>query len=116
MLTPRKKTKHLFFNHLIVLDIEGFNCGNKPLIIKEICACSANSIDTIHFLPPIQFPNLSKEEKKAYNWESKFLHGLRCDEGDDLYSNLDQIFYSIRLRNPNSHFFGKRTQKICFIR
>ena len=92
MLTQRKKTKKLFFNHLIILDIEGFKCGKKPLIIKELSVCSANTIDTIHFLPPVQFNNLSKEEKKAYNWVSKFLHGLRWDEGEYPYSYLDQIF------------------------
>ena len=76
MLTQRKKTKKLFFNHIIILDIEGFECGKKPVIIKELSVCSANTIDTIHFLPPVQFNNLSKEQKKAYNWVSKFLHGL----------------------------------------
>ena len=111
MLTQRKKTKKLFFNHLIILDIEGFKCGKKPLIIKELSVCSANTIDTIHFLPPVQFNNLSKEEKKAYNWVSKFLHGLRWDEGEYPYSYLDQIFDSIRLSNPNSHLFAKGTQK-----
>ena len=64
MLTQRKKTKKLFFNHLIILDIQGFKCGKKPLIIKELSVCSANTIDIIHFLPPVQFNNLSKEEKK----------------------------------------------------
>ena len=64
MLTQRKKTKKLFFHHLIILDIEGFKCGKKPLIIKELSVCSASTIDTIHFLPPVQFNNLSKEEKK----------------------------------------------------
>ena len=54
MLTQRKKTKNLFFNHLIVLDTEGFKCGKKPLIIKELSVCSANTIDTIHFLSSIQ--------------------------------------------------------------
>ena len=111
MLTQRKKTKKLFFNHLIILDIEGFKCGKKPLIIKELSVCSANTIDTINFLPPVQFNNLSKEEKKAYNCVSKFLHGLRWDEGEYPYSYLNQIFDSIRLRNPNSHFFAKGTQK-----
>ena len=81
------------------------------MIIKELSVCSANTIDTIHFLPPVQFNNLSKEEKKAYNWVSEFLHGLRWDKGEYPYSYLDQIFDSIRLRNPNSHFFAKNTQK-----
>ena len=111
MLTQEKKTKNLFFNHLIILDIEGFKCGKKPLIIKELSVCSANTIDTILFLPPVQFNNLSKEEKKAYNWVSKFLHGLRWDEGEYPYSYLDQFSDSIRLRNRNSHFFAKGTQK-----
>ena len=111
MLTQRKKTKKLFSNHLIILDIEGFKCGKKPLIIKELSVCSANTIDTIHFLPPVQFNNLSKEEKKAYSWVSKFLHGLRWDEGEYPYSYLDQIFDSIHLRNPYSHFLAKGTQK-----
>ena len=70
MLTQRKKTKNLFFNHLIILDIEGFKSGKKPLIIKELSVCSANTIDTINFLPPVQFNNLSKEKKKADNWVS----------------------------------------------
>ena len=112
MLTQRKKTKKLFFNYLIILDIEGFKCGKKSLIIKELSVCSANTTDTIHFLPPVQLNNLSKEEKKAYNWVSKLLYGLRWDEGDYPYSYLDQFFDSIRLRNPNSHFFfAKSTQK-----
>ena len=64
MLTQRKKTKNLFFNHLILVNIEEFKCGKKPLIIKELSVCSANSVVTIHFLPPVQFDNLSKEEKK----------------------------------------------------
>ena len=105
MLTQRKKTKKLFFNHLIILDIEGFKCGKKSLIIEELSVCSANTIDTILFLPPVQFNKLSKEEKNAYNWVSKFLHGLRWDKGEYPYSYLDQIFDSIRLRKPNSHFF-----------
>ena len=107
MLTQREKTKKLFFNHLIVLDIEGFKCGKKPLIINELSNCSAYTIDTIHFLAPVQFNNLSKEEKKAYKWVSKFLHGLRWDLGEYFFSYLDQIFDSIRLRNPNSHFLLK---------
>ena len=111
MLTQRKKNKKLFFNHLIILDVEGFKYGKKPLIIKELSVCSANTIDTIQSLPPVQFNNSSKEEKKAYNWVSKFLHGLRWDKGEYPYSYLDQIFGSIRLRNPNSHFFAKSTQK-----
>ena len=86
MLTQRKKTKNLFFNHLLILDIEGFKCGKKPLIIKKLSVCSANTIDTIQFLPPVQFNNLSKEEKKAYNWVFKFLHGLLWDEGEYPYS------------------------------
>ena len=57
MLTQRKKTKKLFFNHLIILDIEGFKCGKKPLIIKELSVCSANTIDTFHFLPNISAIN-----------------------------------------------------------
>ena len=93
----------MFFNHLIKSDIEGFKCGKKHLIIKELSVCSANTIDTIHFLPTDQF----KEEKKAYNWVSKYLHGLRWDEGEYSYSYLDQVFDSIRLRNPNSHFLLK---------
>ena len=105
MLTQEKKTKNLFFNHLIILDIEGFKCGKKPLIIKELSVCSANTNDTILFLPPVQFNNLSREEKKAYNWVSKFLHAQYP------YSYLDQFFDSIRLRNQNSHFFAKGTQK-----
>ena len=111
MLTQRKKTKKLFFNHLIILDIEGFKCGKKPLIIKELSVCSANTIDTIHFLPPVQFNNLSEEEKKAYNWVCKFLHALRWDKCEYPYSYLDQIFDSICLRNPNSNFFAKSAQK-----
>ena len=112
MLTQRKKSKNLFFNHLVVLDLnEAFKCGKKPLIKKELSVCSANSIDTNYFLPPVQFNNLSKEEKTADNWVSKFLHGLRWDKGEYPYSYLDQIFDSIRLRNPNSHFFAKGTQK-----
>ena len=79
--------------------------------MKELSVFSANSIDTIHFLPPVQFKNLSKDEKKAYNRVSKFLHGLRWDEGEYTFSYLDQIFDSIRLRNPNSRFFAKVTQK-----
>ena len=89
MLTHRKKTKTLFFNHLIILAIERFECGKKPLIIKELSVCSANSIDTIHFLPPVQFNNLSIEEKKAHNWVSLILRGLRWDEGEYPYSYLD---------------------------
>ena len=81
MLAQRKKTKNLFFNHPIILDIEGFKCGKKPLIRKGLSVCSAKTIDTIHFLPPVQFINLSKEEKKAYIWVSKFLHGFHWDEG-----------------------------------
>ena len=112
MLTQRKKAKNLFFNHLIILDIEGFKYGKKPLIINELSVCSANTIDTIHFLPPVQFNNLSKEKKKAYNGVFKFLHGPRWDRGGEYpYSYLDQIFDSIRLRNPNSHFFAKSLQK-----
>ena len=107
MLTQRKKTKKLFFNHLIILDNEGFKCGKKPLIIKELSIFSANTIDTIHFLPPVQFNNLSKEEKKAYNWVSKFLHGLRWDEGEYPYSHLNQNFDSIRLRNQIPIFLLK---------
>ena len=55
---------------------EGFNCGKKPLIIKELSVCSANSIDTFRFLSSVQFNNLSKEEKKAYNWVSNFYTGF----------------------------------------
>ena len=112
MLTQRKKATNLFFNHPIILDIEGFKCSKKPFIIKELSVCSANKIDTIHFLPPVHFLNLSKEEKKAYNWVSKFLHGLRWDEGAYPYSYLDEICDSNRLRNPISHFFCKGTQNL----
>ena len=91
MLTQRKKTKNLIFNHLFILDIEGFKCDKKPLIIKELSVCSANSIDTIHFLPPVQFNNLSKllQLTNAYNWVSKFLHRSFCDKGEHPYSYLD---------------------------
>ena len=54
MLTQRKKTKKLFFNHLIILDIEGFKYGKKPLIIKELSVCSANTIDSFSATNPIQ--------------------------------------------------------------
>ena len=76
MLTQRKKTKNLFFNHLIILDIEGFKYGKKPLIINELSVCSANTIDTIHFLPPVQFNNLSKEKKKLTMGYLNFYTGL----------------------------------------
>ena len=35
--------------------------------MKKFSVYSANTIDKIHFLPPSQFNNLSKEDKKAYN-------------------------------------------------
>ena len=50
--------------------------------MKKLSTFSANTIDTIHFLPPIQFNNLSKEDKKAYNCVTTFLHGNRWDEGE----------------------------------
>ena len=111
MLTHRKKTRKLFFNRPIILDIEGFNCGKKPFIIKEISVCFDTKIDTIHFLPSVPFNTLSKEEKKVLNWISKFLHGVRCHEGEYPYSYLDQICDSISLRNPNSQFFARGIQK-----
>ena len=64
ILTQRKKTKNLFFSRPIIVDIEGFKCGKKPFIVKKFSVCSAYTIDTIHFLPPVQFNKLSKEEKK----------------------------------------------------
>ena len=82
MLTQRKKTKNWFFNRPINLDNEAFKFVKKPFIIKELTVCSANTIDTIQFLPPVPFNTLSKEEKKAYNWVSKILHGLRWDKGE----------------------------------
>ena len=108
MFTERKKSKKLFFNRPIILDIEGFKCGKKPFIIKELSVCSANTIDKIiHFLPPLPFNTLSKGEKKAYNWVSKFLYGLPWDKCEHPYSYLDRICDSIRLRNPNSQFLLK---------
>ena len=43
--------------------------------------------------------------EKAYNWVSKFLHGLRWDRGEYPYSYLDQICDSIPLRNQNFSLF-----------
>ena len=77
MLTQKNKTKNLNFDRSIFLDFEWLKSGKKPLIIKELSVCSAYTVGTVHFLPPVQFNNLSKEEKKGYNWVSKFLHGLR---------------------------------------
>ena len=105
MLTQRKKTRKLFFKRPIILDIEGLKCGKKLFIIKEFSVCSDITIDIIHFLPSVQFNTLSKEDKKVLNWVSKFLHGVRCHEGENPYSYLDQICDSIPLRNPNSQFF-----------
>ena len=87
-----------------------FKCSKKLFTIKEFSVRSAKTIDTIHFLPPIPFNTLSNEEKKAVNWFSRILHGLRWDKGEYRFSNMDQICDSIRLRNPNA----KGTQKSDF--
>ena len=74
---------------------------------KELSVCSANTIGTIHFMPTVHFNKVSKEEKKAYNRVSKFLHGLRWNGGEYPNSYLDQMFDNIRLMNPNSIFLHK---------
>ena len=107
-VNPKKENQKIVFNRPNILGIEGFKCGKKLFIIKYLSVWYADTIDTIHFLPPVQFKILSEEEKIAYNWVSNFLHGLFWDECEYPYSYLDQICNSILLRNPNPQFFAER--------
>ena len=63
MLTQRKKIKACFVTVLLFCDFEGFKCAKKFFNLEELSAGSANTIDTIHFLPPVFFNTLSTEEK-----------------------------------------------------
>ena len=89
---------------------------------KKPFVCSVNKIDKVLFLHFLLFNNLSKEEKKAYNWVSMFLHRLPWDKDDYPYSYLNQICDSVCSRNPNSEVFVPNNQffaklyKNCILR
>ena len=94
----------------VVIDFEGFKHKNSEFVIKELSICSDYS-DTIHFLPPIDFEDLSIGERRSYRWVSRFLHGLYWHRGEYSYSFIYQFFQSIVLRFPNGKFYAKGIQK-----
>ena len=111
MLTQRKKTKNLFFNHLIILDIEGFRCGKKPLIIKELSVCSAISINTIIFCHQFNSINYQKKRKKLTIGYLNLYAGFVGTKMNTLTHTCIKILTAFVSGTQTPIFFAKGTQK-----
>ena len=95
----------------VVLDFEGFRHQKNTFIVKELAITNSDYSDSLIFLPPVNFNSLPKSEQKAYNWLTKYLHGLHWDSGNYLNLKLNQIIQSFVLRNPNAIFYAKGKDK-----
>ena len=94
----------------VLLDFEGFRYKTDEFIIKELSVCG-DYLDTVYLYPPYGFEYLTLEERRAYQWQTKFLHGLYWHRGDYPYSFLGDFCKSVVLRYPNSKFYAKGTEK-----
>lgn len=94
----------------VVIDFEGFKYKQEEFIIKELSVCG-ESIDSIVFLPPVPYNNLSTKEQKAHTWVTQHLHGIPWSSGKYPYQYLSQILRSFSQRYPLSEFFAKGEEK-----
>ena len=99
----------------VVVDFEGFKHKKNDFIIKELSICG-DYLDTVYFLPPVEFEFLSLEEKRKYQWLSRFLHGLFWHRGEYPYNNLLQICQSFAHRYPGGTFYAKGEEKCTVLR
>ena len=68
----------------VVLDFEGFKYKRNEFVLKELSVC-CDFLDTIYLLPPINFNQLSTDEKKAHTWVTRNFHGIDWSEGEHNY-------------------------------
>ena len=95
----------------VVLDLEGFHYRKNPFFIKELGVCSEEYNDCVLFKPPRTFEYLSIEEKRAFTWLTRNLHGIDWNAGTYPYIYTTQICQSICLRNPTARFYSKGSEK-----
>ena len=63
------------------------------------------------FKPPRKFEYLSFEEKRAFAWLTRNLHGIDWKAGTYTSMHFFQICQSIFLRNPKDRFYSKGSEK-----
>ena len=94
-----------------MLDLEGFHYKKSPFFIKEVAVCSEEYNDCVLFQPPRQFEVLSTDEKRAFTWLTRNLHGIDWSAGTYSYIYITQICQSICMRNPKAKFYAKGSEK-----
>ena len=98
-------------NQVVVLDFEGFRHKKTGFIIKELSVQSKNFSDTLLFLPPLSFTELSASEQRIHSWVSKFLHGIQWENGTYPYSYIETYFVLLAIRFQSAVFYAKGTEK-----
>ena len=99
----------------VVIDCETFRYSKQNFIVKELAICTEEYIDCILFLPPSSFNSLPPAEQRAFNWLTKYLHGLHWEHGVYPYIYLTQILQSVKLRNPKAVYYVKGKEKSEFL-
>ena len=64
-----------------MLELEKFKYKKSRFFIKELAVCSEEYNDCVLFKPPRQFEVLSTDEKRAFTWLTKNLHGIDWSAG-----------------------------------
>ena len=105
----------LISKQVVVLDFEGFRHKKSGFIIKELSIQSKNFSDTILFLPPVNFTELSASEQKCHNWVIRFLHGIEWSSGTFPYTFLETYFVLLAVRFQFATFYAKGIEKCAKI-
>ena len=99
----------------VVIDCQTFLYSKHNFVVKELAICREEYIDCMLFLPPSSFNSWAPTEQRAFNWLTKYLHGLHWEHGVYPYIYLTQILQSVKLRNQKAVYYAKGQEKSEFL-
>ena len=91
--------------------MEFFVIRNKNFIVTASAFYTEEYLDCILFLPPSSFSSLTPADQQAFNWLTKYLHGLHGKHGVFTYIYPTQLLHSVKMRNPKAVYYAKGQKK-----
>lgn len=80
-------------NNLVFVDIQGFRSRNGAFICKEFCLVSGDDVYHSIIKSPFRFGKLLGHFKNQANYNTRYIHGLTWECGDDHLIDFLQTAY-----------------------
>ena len=84
----------------VLLEAEGFRRREEKDIVEEFVVCTQDYHDSLSFLPPPSYSELSTQQIQSFSWLTRVLNGVHCDRGNYLFVYPTLIFEKVFFRNP----------------